>query len=72
MTVMQVVPAGPAGAAVLRAGDQLVAIDGASLQGVLPDGATILLANHRRGTAVTLGVSRGGVTQTIKVIVAGK
>jgi RNA polymerase sigma factor (sigma-70 family) len=67
IAVSQVVPNGPAAVAGLHAGDQLVAIDGASLQGLLPDGAMFLLANHRPGSTVTLGVSRGGTAQTIKV-----
>jgi hypothetical protein len=68
LTVAQVVPTGPAATAGLRPGDQVVTIDGAPLQGVLPDGAMTLLANHRPGTTITLGVSRGGAMQTIKVV----
>jgi len=69
-TVGDVLPNGPAAAAGLRAGDQLVTIDGASLQGLLPDGAMFLVANHRPGTVVTLGISRGGAMQTIAIPVA--
>jgi hypothetical protein len=69
LTVKQVIPSGPAAAAGLRVGDQLVTIDGVSLAGVLPAGAAVLLMNHRPGTGVTLGISRAGVAQTIKVVV---
>jgi hypothetical protein len=68
LTVGQVAPAGPAAAAGLRAGDQLVTLDGASLQGVLPEGAQMLLMNHPPGV-VALGISRGGVAQTVKIAV---
>jgi S1-C subfamily serine protease len=68
LTVDQVAPSGPAAAAGLRAGDQLVTIDGVSLAGVLPAGASILLMNHRPGTTATLGITRAGVAQTIKVV----
>jgi RNA polymerase sigma-70 factor (ECF subfamily) len=67
ITVGDVVPNGAAAAAGLRAGDQLVTIDGASLQGVLPSGAMVLVMNHRPGTVATLGILRGGVAQTIRV-----
>ncbi len=67
LTVNQVLPSGPAAVAGLRVGDRLVTIDGESLQGMLPDGAQLLLMNHRRGTTVTLGISRAGVAQSIKV-----
>jgi RNA polymerase sigma-70 factor (ECF subfamily) len=67
VTVGDVLPNGPAAAAGLRVGDQVVTIDGASLQGLLPDGAMFLVANHRPGTTVTLGISRGGAVQTITI-----
>ncbi|HET7503694.1 MAG TPA: hypothetical protein VFK02_21885, partial [Kofleriaceae bacterium] len=47
-------------------------IDGASLQGVLPDGATLLLANHKPGSAATLGILLDGVAQTLKLVMAGQ
>jgi membrane-associated protease RseP (regulator of RpoE activity) len=69
ITVGDVAPSGAAATAGLHAGDQLVTIDGASLQGVLPGGALTLIKNHRPGTAATVGLLRAGVAQTIKVIV---
>jgi membrane-associated protease RseP (regulator of RpoE activity) len=72
VTVSQVLANSPAAVAGIHAGDQLVTIDGASLQGVLPDGALFLLANHRPGSTVTLGISRGGTAQTLKVTVGGR
>jgi RNA polymerase sigma factor (sigma-70 family) len=71
ITVGDVVPNGPAATAGLRVGDQLVTIDGVSLQGVLPGGAMMLVANHRPGTVATLGILRGGAAQTVKVAVGG-
>lgn len=44
-------------------------VDGISLQGVLPGGAMFLVMNHRPGTVATLGILRGGVAQTIKVVI---
>jgi hypothetical protein len=71
ITVADVVPNGPAAKAGLRAGDQLVTIDGVSLQGVLAEGASVLVSNHRPGTVATLGILRGGVAQTIKLTLGG-
>ncbi len=67
ITVADVLPNGPAAAADLRVGDQIVTIDDASLQGLLPAGAMFLVANHRPGTVVTLGISRSGAAQTIRI-----
>lgn len=67
ITVADVLPDGPAATAGLRAGDQLVTIDGAALQGVLPVGASFLVMNHRPGTVATLGILRGGTAQTMKL-----
>jgi len=71
LTIGGVLPNGPAKAAGLNPGDQVTAIDGATLQGVLPDGAMTLIRNHRAGTTVTVGVQRGGATQTVKIVVRG-
>jgi S1-C subfamily serine protease len=46
-----------------------VTIDGVSLQGITPDGAGVLVANHPPGTTVVLGVERGGVPRTLNVAV---
>jgi hypothetical protein len=67
LTVGPVAPSGPAAAAGLRTGDQVLTIDGKSLEGVLPAGAMVLIANHHRGTTVTLGISRAGTVQSIKI-----
>lgn len=72
VTVNQVAAAGPAAAAGLRVGDRLVTIDGTPLDGVLPDGAMMLLMNHRAGTTATLGIERGGVAQVIKLVVGSQ
>ena len=71
VTVGSVVPNGPAATAGLAPGDQVVTIDGISLQGVLPQGAMFLVMSHRPGTTAKLGVLRGGAAQTIKVAVVG-
>jgi RNA polymerase sigma factor (sigma-70 family) len=72
LTVGQVAAKGPAAATGLAAGDHLVTIDGASLQGVLPDGAMVLLMNHRPGSGVRLGIEHDGVVRTIEIaVVAG-
>jgi hypothetical protein len=70
ITVTDVVAKGPAAAAGLRPGDQLVTVDGVGLQGLLPQGAIFLVSNHRPGTVATLGILRGAAAQTIKVTVA--
>jgi hypothetical protein len=71
IAVGEVVPDGPAAAAGLKVGDQLVTIDGSSLQGVLPEGALFLVRNHRPGTVATLGILRGGVPSTIRLTLGG-
>jgi len=48
----------------------LVTTDSVCLAGVLPDGAAILLMNHRPGTPLTLGISRTGVAHAINVVVS--
>jgi hypothetical protein len=69
ITVGDVLPNGPAAAAGLRAGDQLLAVDDVPMQGLLPDGAMFLVANHAPGTAMTLRIWREGAVQTIKILV---
>jgi S1-C subfamily serine protease len=69
ITINQVDPKGPAAASGIVAGDQLVAIDGTSVQGMLPDGAMIAIQNHRAGTVVALGIVHGGVPRTVAVTV---
>ena len=69
ITVSDVLPNVPAAAAGLRAGDQLLAVDDVPMQGLLPDGAMFLVANHAPGTAMTLRIWREGAVQTIKILV---
>lgn len=68
ITVNTVDPAGPAAAAGVVPGDHLVTIDGQSLQGMLPQGATFMLLNHHAGSAMTLGLERGGAARTAKIV----
>jgi RNA polymerase sigma factor (sigma-70 family) len=65
-TVAQVDPKGPA-ATSLVPGDQLVTIDGMSLQGMLPVGVMTLLMNHKPGSTVVLGLA----TRAVSLVVAG-
>jgi hypothetical protein len=69
LTVQQVVPASPAAAAGLRPGDHVVTIDGAALDGVLPQGAMVLLAGHAP-TPITLGIERAGAALTVRFTAA--
>ncbi len=69
ITVGDVLPNGPAAAAGLRVGDQVLAVDDVPVQGLLPDGAMFLVANHSPGSSMTLRISRGGAVQTIKILV---
>jgi len=70
ITIAEVAANGPAATAGVRAGDLLVAIDGASLGGMMAEGAMQLLASRRPGTAAVLGVVRAGTEHTFKVTVA--
>ncbi len=72
LTVEGVAPNGPAATAGVRAGDHVVAIDGAPLDGVLPAGAAALIGNHRPGTTITLAIERAGATQNIKLVVPAR
>jgi C-terminal processing protease CtpA/Prc len=67
LAVNTVEPGSIAAAAGVHPGDQLVTIDGAPLQGVLPAGAMVLLMNHKPGSTATLGLVHGGIAQTIKL-----
>jgi len=69
LTVNTVDPTGPAASAGIAPGDHLVAVDGQSLQGMLPDGASTLLSNHGSGSVITLGLERGGAARTAKIVV---
>jgi RNA polymerase sigma factor (sigma-70 family) len=69
LTVDRIDPGGPAASSGLAIGDHLVAIGGATLQGMLPMGAMFLLGNQRPGTTVTIGIERGGAVQTIKIVI---
>jgi S1-C subfamily serine protease len=71
LTVSIVEPGSPAASAGLAAGDRIVSLDGAALQGVLPMGLVVLIGNHPPGTTATLGIERGGTPQTIKIVMAG-
>jgi len=46
----------------IKAGDRVVTIDGASVAGLLPAGAMTLIANHKAGTTIAIGIDRGTVT----------
>jgi RNA polymerase sigma-70 factor (ECF subfamily) len=72
LTVNLIDPTGPAAASGLVAGDHLVTIDGATLQGILPIGAAVLLLNHKPGTTITLGIERNGVAMTFKVVTVAR
>lgn len=61
----RVEPQGPAAKAGLRAGDVVVAVDGAPVAPLNASGIEALIANHAPGTKVTLGLLRG--TQPVSV-----
>lgn len=67
LTVGDVLPNGAAATAGLRVGDRLITIDGAQLQGLLPNAAMVLLFNQAPGSTVTLGIERAGAARTIKL-----
>jgi len=69
ITVDRIELGGPAASTRLAVGDHIVAIDGTTLQGMLSMGAMVLLGNHQPGMATTVGIERGGVVQTIKIVV---
>jgi S1-C subfamily serine protease len=67
LVVNDVAPSGPAATQGMKAGDILVTIDGASLQGLLPMGAGFLIGNHKPGSVVIIGVERNGTALTFKI-----
>lgn len=66
-TVVDLVPRGPSASAGLQAGDCLVSVDGVALAGLTPD-ATEALLRGNEGEAVTLEVSRDGVTRSVVLL----
>jgi Carboxypeptidase regulatory-like domain len=60
-------PAGNAAARGAMDGDQLVAIDGASVRGMLPLTAMFVVWNHRPGTTITIDVLRAGTPMAFKL-----
>jgi hypothetical protein len=67
LVVNAVDPGSAAATQGLKAGDILVALDGAPLKGVLPAGAATLVANHKPGTIVSVTVDRAGTPATFKL-----
>jgi hypothetical protein len=67
LTVRAIDPGGTAADSGLVVGDQIVAIDGAPVDGLLPYSAVVLCTNHRPGTTLVLTVERGGATPTIRI-----
>ncbi|CAN5189791.1 hypothetical protein BH11MYX1_BH11MYX1_32250 [soil metagenome] len=68
ITVNSVDPAGPAVAGIAT-GDQVVTVDGQSVQGMLPEGVTFMLLNHHAGSTIPLGLERGGAARAAKIVV---
>jgi C-terminal processing protease CtpA/Prc len=67
LVIVAVAPNSSAAQQGIKAGDRIVSVDGASLQGLLPAGATVLIANHKPGTTVTVGIDRGGTVTAFKL-----
>jgi RNA polymerase sigma factor (sigma-70 family) len=61
-------PNGPAAHAGIRAGDVLVAIDGANVTKLTPMGVFFLIGQHPVGSTVHLGLSRGAQNTTADLI----
>lgn len=68
ITISGIQPGGPAAAAGLAIGDRILAIDGRSVEGMLPTTAMVVLGAHRPGTPVMLEIERGGSIQTVTLI----
>lgn len=67
ITIAKVDPSGPAAAAGIQVGDHVLAIDGGSLDGLLPIGAWYLILDHAAGSTVTLDIERGNAERVITV-----
>lgn len=67
LVIVAVTPNSAAAQQGIKPGDHIVSVDGASLQGVLPAGASVLIANHKPGTIVTVGIDRGGTVTAFKL-----
>ncbi len=67
LIVNSVRPGSGAAAQGVKVGDLVTSIDGQSLQGVMPMGASFLLQNHKPGTTVTVVLDRGGTPLTVKL-----
>lgn len=72
LTVDRITPSGHAASAGLVVGDHVIAIDGATLQGVLPAGAMLLLGNHPPGTTAAVAIERVGVVRTIQIVLGSR
>lgn len=68
LTVDRVEPQSPAAIAGVMSGDQLVTIDGVSVQGMLLQGVYNVVRDHAPGSTLVLGVQRGGVARTINIV----
>ena len=66
LLIVDVYPSSPAARAGLAAGDRIVSVGGRSIAG-LADTRSRALIKGREGTAVTLGVLRGGHTRSVSV-----
>jgi protocatechuate 3,4-dioxygenase beta subunit len=67
LVVAAVEPNSAAATQGMKVGDHVISIDGATLQGLLPQGAMTLLGNHKPGTTVTVGIDRAGTPTTFKL-----
>jgi protocatechuate 3,4-dioxygenase beta subunit len=68
-TVRAVDGSGPAAAAGLQVGDQLLAVGGTSVAGLAPSGAMNLVRSHPPGTPVAVTVMRVGHSRTMTIAV---